>query len=179
MRTVTYGGAVSLDGFLARRDGALDWLLPAESNLPPADTGFDAFMASVDYVVMGRNTFEVVLKMPGPWFSSKPVYVLTTRPLDLPSRLAGKVESGRHAPPELLALMEQRGAKRLYVDGGRTIQQFLIAGLIDDLVITQIPVLIGGGIPLFGPMAKDVKLDLESSRVLSGGAVPTTWRVAR
>jgi dihydrofolate reductase len=75
--------------------------------------------------------------------------------------------------------MEKRGAKRLYVDGGKTIQDFLNAGLIDDLVITRIPVLIGGGIPLFGPLANDVKLTLESSRVLTGGAVQSAYRVNR
>jgi dihydrofolate reductase len=169
--------AVSLDGFIARKDGALDWLKPAEQRLPPADTGYDAFMASVDYVVMGRNTFDVVLGMGESWFYSKPVYVLTTRPLQLPDRLKGKLEVGRHSPKELVDLMERRGAKRLYVDGGKTIQDFLKAGLIDDLVITQIPVLIGDGIPLFGPLGRDVKLTIESSRVLGGGAVQTTYRV--
>jgi dihydrofolate reductase len=171
--------AVTLDGFIARPDGALDWLKPAEDNLPPADTGFNAFMASVDYVVMGRNTFDVVLGMSGPWFYSKPVYVLTTRPLDLPPCAQGKAESGRHTPAELIALMEQRGATRLYIDGGKTIQQFLRAGLIDDLVITRIPVLIGSGIPLFGPLERDIALKIESSRVLGGGAVQTTYHVVR
>ncbi|RPH44705.1 MAG: dihydrofolate reductase [Planctomycetota bacterium] len=171
--------AVSLDGFIARKDGALDWLKQAESDLPPADSGFDAFMASVDYVVLGRNTFDVVLPMSERWFYSKPVYVLTTRPLALPERLKDKVESGRHSPPEIVALMEKRGAKRLYVDGGKTIQDFLKAGLIDDLVLTRIPVLIGDGIPLFGPLAKDVQLALESSRVLTGGAVQSAYRVVR
>ena len=171
--------AVSLDGFIARKDGSLDWLKPAEAELPPADTGFDAFMASVDYVVMGRNTFEIVLPMSETWFYSKPVYVLTTRPLARPDRLKGKVDSGRHSPREFVDLMEKRGAKRLYVDGGKTIQDFLKAGLIDDLVLTRIPVLIGDGIPLFGPLAKDVRLALESSRVLTGGAVQSTYRVIR
>ena len=171
--------AVSLDGFLARRDGALDWLKSAEAELPPADTGFDAFMAFVDYVVLGRNTFDVVLGMSGSWFYSKPVYVLTTRTLDLPEHLKDKVESGRPTPQELIALMERRGAKRLYVDGGRTIRQFLDAGLLDDLVLTRIPVLIGDGISLFGPRSKDVTLTVESSRVLAGGAVQTTYRVVK
>jgi len=171
--------AVSLDGFIARKDHALDWLKPAEAELPPADTGYDAFMATVDHVVLGRNTFDVVLGMSETWFYPKPVYVLTTRPLALPDRLKGKVESGRHSPREIVALMEQRGAKRLYVDGGKTIQDFLNAGLIDDLVLTRIPVLIGDGIPLFGPLAKDIRLTLESSRVLTGGAVQSTYRVIR
>jgi dihydrofolate reductase len=171
--------AVSLDGFIARKDGALDWLKPAEAGLPPADTGFDAFMSAVDTVVLGRNTFDVVLGMSDSWFYSKPVYVLTSRPLELPERLKGKVESGRHSPQDLVALMERRGATRLYIDGGRTIQEFLHAGLIDDLILTRIPVLIGEGIPLFGPLAKDVTLTVESSRVLNGGAVQTTYRIRK
>jgi dihydrofolate reductase len=171
--------AVSLDGFIARKDGALDWLKPAEATLPPADTGYDAFMATVDVVIMGRNTYESVLAMGGSWFYSRPVHVLTTRPLDVPGRLQGKVDAGRGAPREVVDRMEQRGARRLYVDGGRTIQEFLRAGLIDDLVITRIPVLIGEGIPLFGPLAKDVTLAVESSRVLGGAAVQTAYRVVR
>jgi dihydrofolate reductase len=75
--------------------------------------------------------------------------------------------------------MERRGAKRLYVDGGKTIQDFLRAGLIDDLVITRIPVLIGSGIPLFGSLDRDIALKIESSRVLGGGAVQTAYRVVR
>jgi dihydrofolate reductase len=171
--------AVSLDGFIARKDGALDWLRSAEAELPPADTGYDAFMATVDYVVMGRNTFEVVLKMSDTWFYSKPVTVLTSRPLELPDRLKHKVEIARQTPKELVSLMEKRGAQRLYVDGGRTIQDFLNAGLIEDMILTRIPVLIGDGIPLFGPLARDVKWTLVSSRVLNGGAVQTTYRIAR
>lgn len=171
--------AVSLDGFIARRDGALDWLKPADAKLPPADTGYDAFMASVDFVVLGRTTFDVVLATSDAWFYSKPVYVLTTRPLAVPERLKDKVESGRASPTELVRLMETRGAKRLYIDGGKTIREFLGAGLIDDLTITQIPVLIGEGIPLFGPLGKDVRLTIESSRILGGGAVQTTYRAAK
>lgn len=171
--------AVTLDGFIARKNGALDWLKPAEAELPPTDTGFDAFMADVDAVVLGRNTFDVVLPMSETWFYSKPVYVLTTRPLALPDRLKDKVESGSHPPRDLVALMEKRGARRLYVDGGRTIRDFLNAGLIDDMILTRIPVLIGEGIPLFGPLARDVKLTLVSSRILAGGAVQTTYRVGQ
>jgi dihydrofolate reductase len=171
--------AVSLDGFIARKDGALDWLKPAEDRLPPADTGYDAFMASVDAVVLGRNTFDVALGMSDGWFYSKPVYVLTTRPLDLPERLKANVESGRHSPAEIVSLLEKRGSRRLYVDGGRTIQDFLRAGLLDDLVITRIPVLIGEGIPLFGALPKDVRLMVDSSRLIGGMAVQTTYRVAR
>jgi dihydrofolate reductase len=176
--------AMSLDGYIARKDNALDWLMGSDPNAegPPPDSGFDAFMESVDYVVLGRNTFDVVVKMTTDrWFYSKPVYVLTRRPLgQIPDLAKGKVESGAHAPSELVALMEKRGAKRLYIDGGKTIQSFLRAGLIDDLTIGHIPVLIGEGIPLFGSLSKDVKLTILSSRIqMNGGAVQTTYRVVK
>lgn len=174
---------VSLDGFLARKDGSLDWLMGSdpESSGPPPDSGFNAFMASVDYVILGRNTYDIVLKMTkDSWFYSKPVYVLTHRPIVIPDIAKGKVEFGAHTPAELVALMERRGAKRLYVDGGKTVQEFLRAGLIDDLTIGQIPVLIGDGIPLFGTLPKDVKLEIVSSFIQAGGgATQTTYRVVR
>ncbi len=170
--------ATSLDGFLARPNGAFDFLPHSDPSEKPADDhGFGAFMASVDYVVLGRNTFDVVLKMSKTWFYPKPVYVLTHRPLKLPPHLKGKVESGRHSPEILVALMRKRGARRLYIDGGRTIQAFLRAGLIDDLTISQIPVLIGKGIPLFGSVAKDVRLDIMSSTARPE-MVQTVYRVA-
>ena len=171
--------AVTLDGFIARKDGALDWLKPAEAELPPADTGYNDFIASVDWVVIGRRTYEAVEQMGEAWFYPKPVYVLTTRRLRIPTRLKKSVEFGAQTPKGLVALMEKRGAKRLYVDGGKTIQGFLRAGLIDDLIVTQIPVLIGEGIPLFGPLGKDVSLVLDSSRILGGAAVQTTYRVVK
>jgi dihydrofolate reductase len=176
--------AMSLDGYIARKDDSLDWLIgsdPADSG-PPPDSGYNEFMASVDHVVLGRNTFDVVLKMmPDRWFYTKPVYVLTHRPpKKLPAIAKGKVEFGSLPPKKLVALMRKRGAKRLYIDGGRTVQSFLRAGLIDDLTIGHIPVLIGRGIPLFGPLKKDIRLEIVSSRVqMSGGAVQTVYRVAK
>lgn len=170
--------AVTLDGFIARKDGSLDWLKPAEAELPPADTGYTQFMESVDWVVIGRRTYEVVEKMGDSWFYPKPVYVLTTRKLRIPPRLKKKVEFGARTPKGLVAMMERRGAKRLYIDGGKTIQGFLRAGLIDDLILTRIPVLIGEGIPLFGPLRKDAALTLVSSRLLKGGVLQTTYRVS-
>ena len=176
--------AVSLDGFIARKDGTLDWLMGSDPNAsgPPPDSGYDAFINSVDYVVLGRNTFDVVLKiMTDKWFYPKPVYVLTHHPpTELPELVKGKVEFGSHSPAELVAFMEKRGAERLYIDGGKTIQELLRAGLIDDLRIGQIPVLIGDGIPLFGSLTNDVKLKIVSSRVFaSGGAIQTTYQVIK
>src|SRR5262245_38345719 len=153
--------AVSLDGFIARKDGTLDWLMGSDPNAsgPPPDTGYDAFINSVDYIVLGRNTFDVVLNMiTDNWFYPKPVYVLTHHPpTQLPELVKGKVEFASHLPSELVALLENRGARRLYIDGGKTVQEFLRAGLIDDPRIGQIPVLIGDGIPLFGSVPTDIK----------------------
>lgn len=175
--------AVSLDGYLARKDHSLDWLTGGDpDSAPPADSGYDAFMDSVDYVILGRNTFDVVLGMmkDGPWYYRKPVYVLTSRPLDLPDALKGKVESGRHTPAELVALMEGRGARRLYIDGGKTVTDFLRAGLIDDITLGQIAVLIGSGIRLFGDLPGDIRLKIDRSFVQQdGSAVQTTYTVVR
>jgi dihydrofolate reductase len=174
--------ATSIDGFIARKDGSLDWLMGSDPNSPgpPPESGYEAFMDSVDYVILGRNTFDVVLKMmTSTWFYRKPVHVLTHRPITLPEMLKGKVEFGSHTPVETVAMMEKRGAKRLYIDGGKTVQSFLRVGLIDDLTIGQIPILIGEGIPLFGSLPRDIKLEIESSRVQTVGAIQTTFRVLR
>ena len=140
-------------------------------------------MASVDYVVMGRRTFEVMLKFTkDSWYYSKPVFVLTHRPPpDLPAIVRDKaIEFGSHTPRDLVAMLGKRGARRLYVDGGQVIQAFMREDLIDELTLTRVNVIIGEGIPLFGSLPRDVKVAIERSFVLSGGAaVQTVYRVVR
>jgi len=165
---------VSVDGFIARPDGALDWLPEA-----PEDHGFEAFMASVDTLVMGRKTFETVLGF-GSWpYGEKPVVVLSSRDLDLSAALArgGRVDRMGGAPAEIAASLAGRGARHLYVDGGLTVQGFLRAGLIDRLVITRIPVLIGDGIPLFGSLPADVRLRHVDTRAFPSGLVQSEYHV--
>jgi dihydrofolate reductase len=165
----------SLDGFLARRDGTFDFLT-AGGDGDGAANGFDAFLASVDAVLMGRNTYEVVLPFPAWPYGSKPVFVLTRRALP-PSRNDAVVEPVAGPPARVLEALAARGLGHVYVDGGLTIQQFLRAGLVDRIVVTRVPVLIGEGIPLFGTLEKDVLLQHVGTRVLPGGAVQSEYAV--
>lgn len=152
--------ATSLDGFIARENGELDWLpgSDGESDSNGEDYGYHEFMDSVDAIVMGRNTFELVLSF-GHWpYGDKRVIVLSSKPLPIPDNLPPTVESKTCSPAELVQELAEQGEKHLYIDGGKTIQSFLNAGLIQELIITKVPVLIGTGIPLFGPLDKDKKL---------------------
>jgi dihydrofolate reductase len=163
---------VSVDGFLARPDGALDFLHAGE-NVPH---GFDEFFGSVDVVVMGRGTFEVVLTF-GEWpYGEKPVVVLSSRALDL-SSVKGTVEQMSGEPADVVMKLKERKFKHAYIDGGITIQRFLAAGLIDRLVVTRVPVLIGEGIPLFGPVPRDVALRHVATRRYRGGLVQSEYEI--
>lgn len=129
----------SVDGFIARADGGLDWL-PAGGGEPH---GYDEFMASVDAIVIGRNTFEIVLGF-DPWpYGDKRVVVLSSRPLDLSVVRGGRVEQRAGDPATIIADLAADGAPNLYIDGGITIQRFLRAGVIERLIVTRVPVLIG------------------------------------
>jgi len=164
---------VSVDGFLARPNHALDFL-DAGGQEPH---GFEEFYDSVDVVVIGRKTFEVVLTF-GKWFyGKKPVVVLSGRPLDFSSIEKGVVEQMSGEPAEIAAKLKARGFKHAYIDGGITIQRFLAAGLIDRLVITRVPVLIGEGVPLFGPLPRDVGLRHVATRCYGGGLVQSEYEV--
>lgn len=162
----------SLDGFIARRDGSFDFL-PAE----PEEHGFEAFMASVDALVIGRHTYETVLGF-GSWpYGPKPVYVLSSRPL-APAPKGAVVEHLAGEPADIAARLVQRGVRHAYVDGGITVQRFLAAGLITRLVITRVPVLIGEGIPLFGAVPRDIALRHVATRQYPSGLVQSEYEVA-
>ena len=163
---------VSVDGFLARPDHSLDFLDAGEQE----PHGFEEFYASVDVVVIGRKTFEVVLTF-GQWFyGKKPVVVLSSRPLDF-SSIKGLVEQMSGEPAEIVNQLRSRGFQHAYIDGGITIRQFLAAGLIDRLVITRVPVLIGAGIPLFGPVSRDIHLRHVATRSYKGGLVQSEYEI--
>ncbi|WP_428827323.1 dihydrofolate reductase family protein [Azonexus sp. IMCC34842] len=172
--------ATSLDGFIARADGSIDWLDAANTLVPSGeDCGYSAFMETVDVLVMGKNTFATVSSF-GAWpYADKKVVVLSSKPLQVPVELSGKVSTSAESPAVLLERLSAAGAKRLYVDGGMTIQRFLAAGLIDDITITLIPVLLGHGRPLFGPMKNDVPLVHVATKTFEFGFVQLQYRVAR
>lgn len=169
--------ATSLDGFIAREDGAIDWLPSPEGG--GEDYGYTELMRTVDALVMGRNTYELVQTF-GSWpYGRKPVVVLSSRRVDLPPPSEGTAEWMADPPDVVVRRLAERGMKRLYVDGGKTIQGFLRAGLITDLVITRIPVLIGTGIPLFGPLASDVRLQHTGTASYPSGLVQSRYEVVR
>jgi dihydrofolate reductase len=165
---------VSVDGFLARPDHALDFLHTGEQE----PHGFEEFYASVDVVVIGRRTFEVVLKLGHlALYGKKPVVVLSSRPLDFTSIKVGLVEQMSGKPTEIVKQIKSRGFKHAYIDGGITIQRFVAAGCIDRLVITRVPVLIGAGIPLFGSVPRDIHLRHVATRCYNGGLVQSEYEV--
>ena len=165
---------VSVDGFLARPDDALDFLQTGEQE----PHGFKEFLASVDVVVIGRRTFEVVQKLGHlTLYGNKPVIVLSSRPLDFSSVQSAMVEQTAGEPAEIVRRLKTRGFKHAYLDGGVTIQRFLAAGCIDRLVITRVPVLIGAGIPLFGATPHDIRLRHLATRSYTGGLVQSEYEV--
>ena len=159
----------SLDGFIARPDGALDFL-PHD----PEPHGFEEFFAEVDALVMGRKTYDVVLGF-GTWFyGEKPVFVLSSRDLGT-APVGAVVERVSGSPDKIVRDLADRGIQHIYVDGGATIQQFLRAGLIHRIIITRVPVLIGSGIPLFGGLEHDLPLRHVGTRTFPSGLVQSEY----
>lgn len=172
MRASVFIGT-SVDGFIARPDGALDWL-PEGGGEPH---GYDEFIASVDTIVIGRKTFETVLTF-GTWpYGDKRVVVLSSRLVDFSAATGGVVEQMGGPPAEIAARLAASGAQHVYIDGGITIQGFLRAGLIQRLIITRVPVLIGAGIPLFGTLPHDVHLRHVATRHYPSGLVQSEYLV--
>ncbi|MFC7725456.1 dihydrofolate reductase family protein [Nocardioides sp. GCM10028917] len=161
----------SVDGQVARSDGSLDWLVSRGETA--GDAGYAEFMERVDVILMGRATYEVARGFE-PWpYEATPVVVLsTTLQDDQDDRV--RIERGLDEATEVFNGM---GARGVYIDGASTIQSCLEAGLVDELTISQVPVLIGAGIPLFRTVPQDIDLTLGRSVVLDGGMVQTTYRV--
>jgi dihydrofolate reductase len=172
--TVSVFIGTSVDGFIARCNGSFDFL-PAGGGEPH---GYTEFMASVDALVIGRNTYETVLVFPEWPYGKKRVVVLSSRSLDLSAVRGGVAEQMSGSPAEIVAKLAATGAHHLYVDGGITIQRFLRAGLVHRLIITRVPVLIGEGIPLFGALPHDVRLRHVATQHYPSGMVKTEYEVA-
>jgi dihydrofolate reductase len=165
----------SVDGFIARPDGALDFLPPGGGE----PHGYDEFIASVDAIVVGRKTYETVLGFEAWPYGRKRVVVLSNRPLDLSVVKDGVVEQMGGSPGDIVAKLDAAGVGHVYVDGGITVQGFLRAGLVTRLVVTRVPVLIGEGIPLFGSLPHDVRLRHVATRSYPSGLVQSEYEVAR
>ena len=167
--------ATSLDGFIARPSGGLDWLQAVNS--AGEEHGYQAFIETIDGIFMGRETFQVALGFE-PWPYDKPLIVLSTRLAtnDLPSHLRDRV-SIAGSVADAVAESERLGWRRAYVDGGATIRAFLRAGIIKDMVISRIPVLLGEGLPLFGPLHADIPLKHLETRAFPSGLVQSRYAI--
>lgn len=172
--TVSVFVGTSVDGFIARANGDLDFL-PADGGEPH---GYTEFMASVDALVIGRKTFETVLAYPTWPYGRKRVVVLSNQPVDFSGVRGGVLEQMAGAPAEIVARLAASGVEHIYVDGGITIQGFLRVGLVQRLIITRVPVLIGEGIPLFGSLPHDVRLTHVATQQYASGLVKSVYLVA-
>jgi dihydrofolate reductase len=164
--------AASLDGFIARRDGGIDWLSIVET--PGEDYGYAKFFAGVDALILGRRTYDTVLGFPAWPYGDKRCVVLTHNPP--PSRHGERFHTGPPAP--LLTALHADGVRRVYVDGGAVIQLFLREGLIDDITLSIIPVVLGDGIPLFAGGGPGRRLRLAGSQAFPSGLVQLTYEAS-
>ncbi|BCA56944.1 Bifunctional deaminase-reductase domain protein [Nitrospira sp. KM1] len=169
---------VSLDGFIARPNGDLDWLM-GEGGGDSEEHGYNEFIAGIDAIVMGRKTFEKVLAFDKWYYGNKRVVVLSHQSLDLSTArsLGGVVETMAGTPGDIVSKLVASDAPRLYVDGGITIQHFLRAGLIQRVIISRLPVLIGEGVPLFGSVPRDIRFHHVMTRTFPGGMVQSEYRI--
>jgi dihydrofolate reductase len=174
MRLSVFVGA-SVDGFLARKDDRLDFLLQK----PDVDNGYADFIATVDALVIGRGTFEVVRGFKKWPYGKRLVIVLSHTPRRVRGPSDANYEVMSATPKQVVARLAKRGVKHIYVDGGKTIQGFLRAGLVQRIIITRVPVLIGEGIPLFGSVPRDIRLKHVRTRTFRNGMVQTEYRVVR
>jgi dihydrofolate reductase len=163
--------ATSVDGYIARRDGSIDWLASVERE--GEDYGYKKFVDTVDTIVLGRNTYDFISREPSWPFAGKRVVVLTHRPAA--ARHGEAFFSGK--PEALLEQLGKKGARSIYVDGGNAVRGFLAAGLIDHLTISVVPLVLGSGIPLFGEGVAENALVLEESRAFSTGLMQLRYRV--
>ena len=169
--------ASSLDGYIARPDGRIDWLTGAAEK--GEDYGYHAFFRSVDCLVIGRKTYETALSF-GRWpYEGKKVVVMTTNPGPVPDKLAPTVKMILSSPAEIAGSLRAQGCNHAYIDGGRTIQTFLAAGSISEMTITTIPILLGDGIRLFGKVDADIALRHIETKTYANGIVQTRYAPSR
>jgi dihydrofolate reductase len=171
MKTTVYVGT-SLDGFIARSDGDIEWLVTFEDD--EVRQAYEGFMRTIDAVVIGRGTFDKALTFPS-WPYEKKVFVLSTQLKKVPEGLQGKVTLLSMKPREVLNHLAGEGLENIYVDGGKVIQEFLKVDCIDELIITKVPLLIGSGLPLFGELEMDLRFAHVRTDVYGHGLVKSCY----
>lgn len=156
--------ASSLDGYIADKNGQLEWLnsIPNPDNI---DMGYGEFTANIDALVMGRITFETVCNFDIDWPYKKPIFVLSNTMTKIPEKYTDKAQLVNGPLKEILGKIHALGYYRLYIDGGATIQSFLKEDLINDMTITIIPILLGGGSPLFSDLPNELEFECTNSKI--------------
>ncbi len=175
MKTIAYVGT-SLDGYIARTNGDIDWLAPFESR--EINDSFREFLGRIDAIVMGRHTFETVLTIPT-WPYERKVFVLSSRMKHAPERVKGKATVVSMKPRALLGYLSREGFSSVYVDGGKVIQDFLREDCLDELIVTRVPVLLGDGIPLFGHPGNELRFKHRETTVYPNGLVKSHYERER
>lgn len=175
MRTIAYLGT-SLDGFIARKDGDIDWLTQFAND--EAIHAYEEFMNRIDAIVIGRGTFEKVLTFTS-WPYKKKVFVLSNSVKQLPDTLKDKAILLSMKPDELLRYLSSMGFSTIYVDGGKVIQDFLKKDMIDEMIIAKAPILIGSGIPLFTYIDTDLQFKHIRTAVQSNGLIRSYYERER
>ncbi len=169
--------ATSLDGYIARKNGKIDWLMAADNSNGSEDYGYKEFSDSVDCMIMGRNSLETVLTFDEWPYEGKRVVVLSSSMKETPQSVSGKIELYSGSIEELVSMLKIEGCNRLYIDGGKTIQSFLRADLVTDLTITKIPIILGEGLPLFGNLEEEIKLRHVKTVAYPSGFVKSTYEI--
>ena len=175
MKTTVYVGS-SLDGFIARKDGDIDWLVKYQNK--EVHDSYNEFISRIDAMVIGRGTYEKVLSFPE-WPYEKKVFVLSTSLKQIPETLNEKATLVTMKPEEMLSYLSDKGLSNIYIDGGKVIQSFLREDLIDELIITRVPELIGKGIPLFGYLVNDLRFEHIKTNIYSDGLVNSYYERKR
>ena len=165
--------ATSLDGYIADKDGGVDWLHEVP-NPSKSDFGFSEFMKRIDALVMGRKTYETVMSF-GHWPYAKKVFVLSNTLREVEVSLGDKAEVIKGELKDIVSKLNERGFKSLYIDGGKTVQSFLKENLIDEIIITRIPIILGSGIALFDNMDLEIKFEHVETEILNNSLVKSRY----
>ncbi|WP_024769352.1 dihydrofolate reductase family protein [Aquimarina macrocephali] len=168
--------ASSLDGFVARQDNSLDWLM--KYGIDENDNSFEKFTKNMDVLVMGSGTYKTVLGF-GQWPYKMPVYVMsrTLTQENVPESLQASVTINSLDPKKLMQFLYEEGLRKVYVDGGKLVQSFISNGLVSEITLTQIPILIGKGKRLFGEIESDIDLELMSCKPMKFGFIQNHYKV--
>jgi len=175
MKAFVYIGT-SLDGFIARTNGDIEWLVQYAND--EAIQAYEEFISKIDAVVIGRGTFDKVLTFPS-WPYEKRVFVLSNTLKKLPAIVENKAILLSLSPADTLKKLSQEGYTNVYVDGGLVIQNFLKADLIDELIISKVPIIIGSGIPLFAEVKQDLLFQHVKTEVQSNELVRSYYKRKR